>query len=63
MASTGKSYGPSFHVVRNASKMLDDVRKRVLRGYGEDKRSDECYLLKYKDQLLYTKDDLSEYFT
>lgn len=53
----------SFHVVKNVSKMLDDVRKRILRLYSDNKRSDDYYLLKYMDQFLYTKDDLSSKFS
>ncbi len=53
----------SFHVVKNVSKMLDDVRKRILRRYSENKRSDEYYLLKYKDELLYVREDMTTRFS
>ena len=50
----------SFHVVRRVSKALDDVRKRIMRRYEKDRRSDEYYMLKYRDELLYLKDPLSD---
>lgn len=50
----------SFHVVKNISKALDDVRKRIMAKYSCDKKSDEYYLLKYKDELLFTEDILSD---
>ena len=53
----------SFHVVKNVSKMLDDVRKRILRRYSDNTRSDEYYLLKYKDGLLYARDGMSSRFS
>lgn len=46
----------SFHVLKRVSKALDDIRKRVMRRYENDKRSDEYYLLKYRDELLYKKE-------
>ena len=46
----------SFHVLRHVRDALDSVRKNVMRRYEQDKRSDEYYLLKYRDELLYEKD-------
>ena len=46
----------SFHVMNHLVKALDDVRKRVMNRFDDDKRSDEYYLLKYQDQLLYSTD-------
>lgn len=43
----------SFHVVKNVSKALDDVRIRILRRYSDDKRKDEYYMLKYRKDLLF----------
>lgn len=50
----------SFHVVKQIHSSLDSVRKKVMRRYETNKRSDEYYLLKYKDELLYLKDPLSD---
>ena len=49
----------SFHVVKHIGEALDDVRKRIMRRFENNKKSDEYYLLKYKDSLLYIEDDLS----
>ena len=49
----------SYHVIRHVHDALDKVRKRVMRRYEDDKRSDQYYLLKYRDELLYEKDPLS----
>lgn len=49
----------SYHVVRHVRDALDNVRKRVMRRYDGDRKSDEYYLLKYRDELLYEKDPLS----
>ncbi len=49
----------SYHVVRHVHDALDKVRKRIMRRYEDDKRSDRYYLLKYRDELLYEKDPLS----
>lgn len=46
----------SFHVVKNISKALDDVRLRILRRYSDDKYSDEYYMLKYRKGLLFETD-------
>lgn len=43
----------SFHVVKRVSKALDDIRKKVMRRFDEDKKSDEYYLLKYRRELLF----------
>lgn len=49
----------SFHVVKHIGEALDDVRKRIMRRFENNKKSDEYYLLKYKDGLLYIEDSLS----
>ena len=49
----------SFHVVKHIGEALDDVRKKVMRRFEDNKKSDEYYLLKYKDGLLYIEDSLS----
>jgi len=46
----------SFHVMKRVSKALNDIRTKVMRRYEKDKQSDEYYLLKYRDQLLYKKE-------
>lgn len=48
----------SFHVVKNISEALDRVRKRVMRRYEDNKRSDEYYMLKYRKELLFITDTL-----
>ena len=52
----------SFHVVKHISKALDDVRKRIMRRYEDDKKSDEYYMLKYRSELLFVEDILSNEF-
>ena len=49
----------SFHVVKRIGSALDDVRKRVMKKYEDNPKSDEYYLLKYRDELLY-KEDISD---
>jgi len=49
----------SFHVLRHVHDALDNVRKRIMKRYEDNKRSDEYYMLKYRDELLYEKDPLS----
>ena len=49
----------SFHVVKHIAKAMDEVRKKVMRRFEADPKGDEYYLLKYRDELLYRKDDLS----
>jgi len=49
----------SFHVVKHVHEALDSVRKKILKRYDNNKKSDEYYLLKYKDELLYIEDPLS----
>lgn len=46
----------SFHVVKHVHEALDNVRKRVMKRYEDNKRCDEYYLLKYCDELLYLED-------
>ena len=48
----------SFHVVKRIGTALDEVRKKIMRRYEANTRSDEYYLLKYRDELLY-KEELS----
>lgn len=43
----------SFHVLKNISEALDSVRKRVMRRFEMNKKSDEYYLLKYQKHLLF----------
>ena len=49
----------SFHVVKRISKALYDTRNRIIKRFESDPKSDEYYLLKYRDYLLYRKDDIS----
>jgi len=49
----------SFHVVKHISEALDSIRKSVMRRFESSKKSDEYYLFKYKDELLYIEDPLS----
>ena len=46
----------SFHVMKHLVDALDSVRLRVMRRFSDDRKSDEYYLLKYQDQLLYSAD-------
>lgn len=46
----------SFHVVKHVSEALDKVRKRIMRRYEDDKKSDEYYMLKYRSELLFVED-------
>lgn len=46
----------SFHVIKHISDALDKIRKKVMRRYEDDKRSDEYYLLKYRKELLFITD-------
>ena len=46
----------SFHVMKHMAEALDDVRLRVMRRFENDKKSDEYYLLKYRNELLYCTD-------
>lgn len=52
----------SFHVVKNIYNALDNVRKRVMRRYEANKRSDEYYMLKYRKELLFEKGITSNEF-
>ena len=49
----------SFHVVKHIAGALDAVRRKVMKRFEANPKSDEYYLLKYRDELLYRKDDLS----
>ena len=51
----------SFHVMKLINNALDSIRKRVLRKYEKDKKSDEYYLLKHKSHLLYVDIDYQQY--
>ena len=44
----------SFHVIKRVGQSLDTIRKKVLRRFEGNRRSDEYYLLKYRDDLLYS---------
>lgn len=46
----------SFHVMKHLVDALDDVRLRTLRRFNDKKKSDEYYLLKYRNELLYAID-------
>lgn len=50
-----------FHVIKNLNDSLNKVRLRVLRQYADDKHSDEYYLLKYRDNLLYKDVDFNSW--
>lgn len=52
----------SFHVVKNISKALDDVRLRIMRRYDYDKTLDEYYMLKYRKELLFETDIVKPIF-
>ena len=52
----------SFHVVRHVSEALDNVRKRIMRRYDDDKRSDEYYMLKYRKELLFVENIFADEF-
>ncbi len=52
----------SFHVMKHATDALDSVRLMALSPFKEDKKSDEYYLLKYRDSLLYVTDTMSDSF-
>ena len=44
----------SFHVIKHLVDALDSVRLRVMRRFSDDKSCDEYYLLKYRNDLLYS---------
>ncbi len=46
----------SFHVMKHLVKALDDVRLKVMRRFDDDRKSDQYYLLKYRNELLYSVD-------
>ncbi len=46
----------SFHVMKHLVKALDDIRLKVMRRFENDKSCDEYYLLKYRNELLYSTD-------
>lgn len=50
-----------FHVIKNISSALNDIRLKTLRHYSSNKRSDEYYLLKYQRHLLFTDSDYNEF--
>lgn len=43
----------SFHVIKYINDALDKIRCKVMNRYKNNKNSDEYYLLKYKNKLLY----------
>lgn len=46
----------SFHVLKRVNRALDEIRLKVMHRFDTDKKSDEYYLLKYRDSLLYKKE-------
>lgn len=56
----------SFHVIKMINDALDKIRIKVMNRYKANKQSDEYYLLKYKNNLLYRDsnkvDDHSYYY-
>lgn len=46
----------SFHVIENISDAVDRIRKKVMRRFKENPRSNEYYLLKYRRDLLFIED-------
>ena len=50
-----------FHVIKNISAALNDIRLKTLRHYSDNKRSDEYYLLKYQRHLLFIDTDYNEF--
>jgi transposase len=46
----------SFHVVKQVNKVLDAQRRKVMRRFEDNKKSDEYYLLKYRSELLFSKE-------
>ena len=49
----------SFHVIKHVNEALDEVRKKVMRKYSDNEKSDEYYLLKNKKYVLF-REELSE---
>lgn len=43
----------SFHVIKHINDTLDKIRCNVMNRYKNNKKSDEYYLLKYKNKLLF----------
>lgn len=52
----------SFHVVKYIKDALDNIRRKVMRRFDNERISDEYYLLKYRDELLYETNVLSDEF-
>lgn len=44
----------SFHVMKHLADALDSIRLRVMKRFEDDKKSDPYYLLKYRNELLYS---------
>lgn len=44
----------SFHVIKLINTALDTIRKRVMKRYEHNKKSNEYYILKYRRDLLYS---------
>lgn len=53
----------SFHVIKNISDALDRIRKKVMRRFKENPRSNEYYLLKYRRDLLFVEDIHGDRYT
>ena len=49
----------SFHVIKMMNDEMEKLRKKVTKRYEKDKSSDEYYVLKHKNYVLY-KEDLNE---
>ena len=49
----------SFHVIKMMNDELEKLRRKIVKRYENNKRSDEYYLLKHKNYVLY-KEDLNE---
>ena len=51
----------SFHVIKMMNDELEKLRRKITRRYENNKRSDEYYLLKHKNYVLYSEDLRKEY--
>jgi len=51
----------SFHVMKHLVDAMDRVRLKVMRRFDNDRKSDEYYLLKYRNELLYSTNIKYEY--
>lgn len=53
----------SFHVIKSISDAVDRIRKKVMRRFKENPRSNEYYLLKYRRDLLFVEDIHGDRYT